>query len=354
MSLINCFENIIGFTRAEDDCVDGYSPVYSESLSGLFIDELQGMSLRILDSTGGSSDIWQKLVRSRENAINYFTSDILREMDKYTEPIRKRFFGDAGSRSFTRLMPENNFYGLRMYSDVVGGEYTLSGVTLILDSTEDVDLLIYDNYDLLYTIPVSSVAGRPNRVNFDPLSIDLDGNYYFLIQPTGRPYKNKLTCGCGGYKWCFRPDTPCYRYSRDKWTEWAMIGGISGADVSEREDWGIAASSTGMILHGTFTCDPISVICSDSSDFLSNEVDRSIAWAILYKTAEFLTNYILDTDEVSRYTLLGKEVLIDNREHYNNRYATMVDYISRNVEIDKNECLRCRSPHGMGKRSQRL
>jgi len=321
-------------------------------LSGLYVDELPGMSLRILNATDNSTTLLEKMTRARENAVNTFKVDLTQEVLKYKEPIRDRFTGDIGYKQFKTLVSgTHTYYGLRMYSDIRGGTFTLRSITIILNTTEALNLFIYDEYDLLYTIPITSQADRPKTTDITPIELSLDRNYYFLFDPVGTPYSNKLTCGCGTYRWCFCPETPCYKPSRDKWTEWAMIGGVTGEILAEREDWSCSTCANGLSLHGNFTCSMMNALCNEDSDFVNNEIDVAMAWAILYKTGEFLTNYIMDTGEVSRYTLLGTEALNENRIYYNKRYAIMIDFIAKSLDDDRDDCLRCRPPMGMGKRS---
>lgn len=358
MSIYNCLYNVIGFAREECPCVDDWNADYAVSDSGLYVSELQGMSLRILDSLGGCEDIWEKMTNARENAINAFKLDLVQALSKYKEPSRRVFSGDIGGRysevgkKISRLIPENNYYGLRMYSDIQGGKYILRGVSILLDTTEAVNLEIYDEYDLIHTIPLTSVADRPHRTDITPIEFTLDRSYYFLIAPAGRAYSNKLTCNCGGYRWCFNIDDPCYRFSKDGWTEWAMVGGTYGDAIDDRENWGLNGRASGMILHGNFTCDVFDFFCREDSDFVNNEIDASMAWAILYKTGEFLTTYIMGSPEVSRYTLLGMEQLNENRIYYAERYKIMIDYLAQNM--GDNDCMRCRPPQGMRMRSQRI
>lgn len=359
MSINSCFDGVIGFSRKECPCVDNWNPMYSVSDSGLYISELQGMSLSILDSLGGCEDIWDKMTNARENAINAFKLDLMQSVTLAKEPSRRVFSGDIGGRfnesgkKITGLIEDNAYYGIRMYSDITGGKYILRGVDLILNSTENVNLEIYDEYDLLYTQPLSSVADRPHRTDFlVPFEMRLDRNYYFLIAPVGRAYSNKLTCNCGGFRWCFSMDDPCYKNSRDGWTEWAMVAGVTGNDINERESWTVNSRASGMILHGNFACDMFSWFCRDDSDFVNNEVDATMAWAILYKSGEFLTNYIMASTEVSRYTLLGMEQLNENRIYYAERYKVMLDYLSQTMP--DNDCVKCRSPQGMKMYSQRI
>jgi hypothetical protein len=360
MSVYSCFEGIIGFTRAEDDCVEGYDSSYSDSDSGLYVDELPGMSLRILNSTGGNTDIWDKFTRAYENAVNAFKIDVLAEILKTKEPRRSKFTGDIGSKSFTSKMTADTYQGLRMYSDVIGGSFNLRAVTLILDTTEAVTLDIYTGQDdedgatPIHSISLTSLAGRPKYNLITPIQLSLAGNLYFLYQTAGRAYNNKLTCNCGGFKWCFAPDDPCYRYSRDKWTEWAMVAGVHGTDLTLRDDWGTSREARGLILHGDFGCDTLGVLCSDHSDWSNNMVDAAIAWALMYKTGSFLSTYIIDSEEINRYTLLGIDNLSANIVFYETKYKEMITFIGDNIEEDRNECLKCRSPHGFKRQTQML
>lgn len=358
MSIPVCFENIIGFSRKEDLCVadenSAWSADYAVSESGLYVDELPGMPQKFISSLGGNYDLWEKMTNAMENAIGAFKLDVLGEILKYKEPARGRFRGDIGNKSFVSTLTDHTYHGLRMFADIQGGTFTLRGVWLILNVTENVTLEIYDEYDLLHSIALTSQAGRPKYTSITPVVLDLDRNYYFLYSTTGLPYNNKLTCNCGSYKWCFNSDNPCYGPSRDAWTSWAMVGGVAGDDLTDRDNWGTQREARGMILHGDFGCDIIGTLCSDHSDWSGNEIDLAIANAIWYKTGEFLATYVMDTEEVSRRTLLGVEQWNANRAYYNSRYVAMINFIAENFEDDRNECLKCKNPFGYKRRSQLL
>jgi hypothetical protein len=197
--------------------------------------------------------------------------------------------------------------------------------------------------------------GKPKYTAITPIDLDLNGNYYFIYAPVGTPYNNKMTCGCGGYRWCFNVEKPCYNSSKDNWTLWAMCGGVHGTDISVRDTWGVSQEAQGLRLHGEFKCDAMNMLCSDASDFENNEIDSAIAWAILYKTAEFLTYEIKNSGEVSRYVLIGADdVLSTNMQYYSDRYAVLINFIAENIEPSRNECLKCRSSFGISRKSQRL
>lgn len=355
MSINPCFQYIFGFTRSEDQCVNDYDASYSLSDSGLYMDELQGTSLRILDAVGGKDSIWEMMERARQNGINAFKTDIFAELLKYNEYRREKFTGEIGHRRFTQVISKTTYHGMRIYSDIRGGVFTLRGVTLNLNSTEAVNLLIYDDFELLHTVALTSSAAKPQYNAITPIDLDLNGNYYFIYAPVGTPYNNKMTCGCGGYRWCFNTEKPCYNASKDNWTLWCMAGGIRGTDPTERDTWGVSQDAMGLRLHGEFKCDAMNMLCSDASDFENNEIDSAIAWAILYKSAEFLTYDIKNSGEVSRYVLIGADdVLSTNMAYYSERYAALINFIAANIEPSRNECLKCKPALGIGKTSQRL
>lgn len=361
MSIPSCYNSVIGWSRKENVCVsEPWNADYADSESGLYVDELPGMPQGFIDSLGGNYDIWEKFTNSMDNAIRTFKLDVIGEILKYHEPTRERFKGEIGGKSFTTTLADHTYHGMRMYSDIRGGSFVLRGVYLLLNVTEAVTLNIYDDYDLLYTVNLQSTAGKPHYNAITPIELPLQtegaysGNYYFIYTTTGLPYNNKIGCNCGGHSWCFNILKPCYHRSRDNWTQWSMIGGIFGDDLSERDDWNTSRDAHGMILNGEFTCNVLDSLCDEDADWINNEVNFAIAHALWYKTGEYVATFIMDTEEVSRKTLLGIEQWNNNRVFYNSKYVTMINFIAENFEEERNECLKCRPPMGISKYAQML
>ena len=200
MSINKCLHDVVGLTRGECACVQDYEEDYSRSLSGYYVDEVQGMALRGLDNVGGCRPLWEKMIAARDNAINRFRTDALIAIEKYKEKVRTPFSGDIGSKSQSGVAQAGNYYGLRMFAE--SGKFILRAVTLLGGYSGSATLEIYDEYDLLYTHPLNAVAGRPSKTDIISVELPLEGNLYFLVSG-GQPYRNKLTCGCGGYSWCF-------------------------------------------------------------------------------------------------------------------------------------------------------
>lgn len=357
--LKNCWDNIVGITR-NADCLDEiYRPDdYNTSLSGLYLDELKGINLNFTEDTGG--DLWQKVANSYENAIRTFKMDVMNELLKYHKSRYDTFIGNIGSQRFTRSLVLNKPYaGLRMYcNDIKGGFFTLKAIGVLMDRAETFVIDIYNNLseDPLYSYEVSSLANKVSTYNL-PTSIDLplsvdnwDNLEYFFIynRLSKQPKDNKPTCGCGGVYWCFKPENPCFadaKQTKDRWRQFAMIGGIQGEDISLREQWPVTQEMNGIILIGEYNCDKFSYLCNDNMDFEYDEIGQAVSHAIAYKWGEFTMDYFLDTQEISRMTTLGVEAINNNREYYNSRYALMIDFIASNIDVSKYGCLSCKPPH---------
>ncbi len=361
MSVINCWDNIVGITREPDACVDhGYVPVnYDLSLSGLYLDELQGINLELV--YGVDEDIWDLIDRAYQNAVRTFKMDVMGAILQTHKQKYDTFHGNIGSQRYkNNLNITYPFAGVRMYcNDVKAASFKLSAIGVIMNQTDSFNIEIYNNLetDALYIIPVTSVANKytvTSLTNIIELPLS-DANwdnleYYFIYtRGTKQPKDNQTTCGCGGVTWCFNRVTPCFadaKATKDRWRQFAMIGGISGNDIEDRETWGVSSYMNGLVLIGDFTCDKFIYLCNEDSDFETNEVDIGIAFALQYKWGEFVMNSFIDTNEVSKFSTLGLEAINNNRIYYNNKYVEMINFVAENIDVGKYGCLQCKPVHG--------
>ncbi len=364
--LQNCWENIVGYSR-ENELPDYKRPTnYNLSLSGLYVDELRGINLNIINDTTGY--LWSKLKNAYDNSIRVFKSDIMNEILKHHKTRYDQFIGNIGSQRFSRSLNLTGTYaGIRMYcNDIKGGSFKLNAIGILMDKAETFDIDIYNNLseEPIHTISVTSQPNKVSIVNIEPILLQLsDNNYdnleYFFIYPrtTKQPKDNKPTCGCGGVHWCFNSENPCFadaKATKDRWRQYAMIGGISGDDISARENWGITQEMNGIILIGEFNCDKYSYFCNPNMDFENEEIRQAIAHAINYKLGEFIMDFFLDTENISRFTVLGHEAINNNRTYYNSRYSVMINFIAENIDTSKFGCLSCKSVQNAKFSTQRL
>ena len=62
----------------------------------------------------------------------------------------------------------------------------------------------------------------------------------------------------------------------------------------------------------------------------------------------------MDSEEVNRYTLLGVDGLTANMLYYEERYKAMIEFIAANIELNRSECLKCKTPMGYKRHTQYL
>jgi hypothetical protein len=340
--IVECQSTIIGFTRKKD-CIDGYEENYSESKSNLFIDELQGIVLNYMCG----SDVWGMLDRARQNAWQAFRTDLAIAMQGVVKQKRRASNGDIGAIQFTNPQHAKTYAGARIYSNVTGGTMHIRSVTLLPAFNGATTLYIYDDYEELFSVEVADCVSKRSKVVPVDLTVALSGNLYVFYETKGNTYVNKLLCStCGGVRWCFSLDKPCYSQSKDVWTEWIMAGGIEFNDITLRE---VSPSSKfrGLTIQASFKCDEQRVICDETSDFINNQTDRAIAFAYLYKAGEYFLNEVVGSGEVNRYTLLGADAINNNIEFYNQRYKEMLNFISSNLDYSKVDCYKCHSKYNM-------
>jgi hypothetical protein len=354
--LKDCWANIVGYTRLEE-CVDDINrPIdFDVSLSGIYLDELRGINLNMIEDTGG--ELWIKLRNAYENAIRTFKVDVFSEILKNHKNKYDNFVGNIGSQRFKNsLSLTKNYAGIRMYcNDIKGGYFTLKAIGVLMDKTETFDIDIFDNLtdEPIETIEVNSIENKISIKNLDtPIVLQLSNdNYdnmeYFFLYNRGvkQPKNNKPTCSCGDVRWCFNAEHPCFadaKATKERWRQFAMVGGIQGDDISSREDWGISQEMYGIVLIGEFNCDKYAYFCNSSMDFEEDEIGQAVANAIAYKWGEYAMDFFLDTQEISRFTALGLEAINNNRDFYNSRYNVMINFISENLDSSKLGCLSCR------------
>jgi len=357
MSELTCLENIIGLSRTECPCYDTGKPGDSETTkSGLYLDELEGLDLRLVgsDIECGEDDVWEKMEKAIDIAKNTLRTDILGAITEFASSRRKTFLGNIGQKkSKTIIVPQTTWMGIKISNyDIKGGEFTLKGITTWMDQTDTFDVYIYNNIqdDPLLIIPnIESIAGQQKKnpltpdpsLTFPLWSTDLCGDngessqleYFIVYQPVGfNPRDNKIECGCA---------------RREEWTQWFDSHGITGNDVSTtelREAMPESDKANGLILDVSINCATADLICGGENEDLDQDNDpnaRVIAKSIQLKAGEVLINDILNSGNINRITMMSREALYGKRAHYAKEYGYRIGWLGENMSITGNDCLGC-------------
>ncbi len=349
MKTLICLENIIGLSRTTCNCYDDGKPGdFDVSNSDLFLDELDGLELKMIeaDIECGEDDIWQKMSTAVANAKIEFRKDFMKCLGLTTGRKRKPFFGTTGLTEWNKsIIVNNTFIGLKLSgTNIKGAEFTLNGIKTLMDTTVGpFTIEIYNNLQptpLLILNNINAVADTITDNDFVPdplLTFPLyteecdELEYYIVYQPAGAfaPRNNQVNCGCS---------------TRPEWEKWIDIHGVVGDVVAERENWFINDFANGLFLDIQFNCNTSELICGGTNaplDFENDDVAMCEAYAIRYAAGRSLVDNILGSGRINIYTMLPSKTLWNLRNHFQERYEHNVAYICQEVDITSNGCLMC-------------
>lgn len=359
-SVPECLDNVIGLSETTCDCFETGKPAdFNESKSGLFLDQLEGLNLSLAKSIEDCEEgsLWDLMARARRNAIKAFKADVLGVLLSNYKQKRQPFNGVVGSQKFTKTLSISNTYaGSRIYcANVIGGVMSIKRIGLVFDSSATFDIDIYNNLNdsPIYSFTVNSNANLLTWFDL-PAQLHLDMNseadsenpqYYILYQPSGfNPKDNKAGCGCGGaYRYYFNSQNPAFKsYEKDRWSEYIMLAGTQGDNLSDRDNWSTSEQLNGIILDVDFKCKVQDLICNENLDYESNGLALAMANAIRYKSGALLIDSILASSQINRYTMTDREKLMGKKNTYTKEYNDRISWLGSEINIKANDCLACK------------
>lgn len=359
-TLYDCYDYIIGLSRTECTCLDpkeNFTLDYNTSYSGLYVDELQPLGgLTGLEDC--EQDVWDAMNRARENAIKTFVSDASRELLKYSKVRVQPWTGVIGRRTNTRDRSLTTTYaGVHIYcKKIVGGSITIKKLHTAFNFTGTVDVTIVDNLGNnwgTYTLNTTADTWVENDITDLELplsSIYVDNVEYFLYYTRGvnQPRNNDLCCNCkNSLRFC--PNRPYYINGHEdayRWADSVMVGGFDTSDISKFQDitfnYGGGNYMNGLNIEADINCDFGTVFCRDEMNYESDPLAISTAYAVQYKTAEYLADWIFLGTNMSRAKLVNRESLATEQAGWIAKYKELIEYIALNTDINKTDCLSCK------------
>ena len=85
-------------------------------------------------------------------------------------------------------------------------------------------------------------------------------------------------------------------------------------------------------------------------DFEGNMLARAMAIAVQHKAASILASWVINSGNLSRFTLINTEQMIEDIKKWDKIYIDMITFISTEVDITTNDCLACKDIWEMAKR----
>lgn len=365
----DCFEYIIGLSRTNCECYTIPADA-SESLSGLYLDELESLAVinSIKDCENGN-DVWNQMEVARQIAITTFQGDTNALMMKNFKLRRNNFFGVIGRAVAKNVMTQTigQWYGMRIYcANVKSGVMHIKNIGAMFSQTDTVLLHIYNNLGEEVVPPffLQTLANKHQKNTVDielPLHSAYIENleYYLIYEVTAnQALNNDLKCNCGGFKPEFNTNKPyIYHHQNDRnymWSQWVMAGGFH-ANTLPTFGTGTMPYATsnqlfGLTLEVELKCKINEVLCYESLDFESNNLAVAMAMAIQHKAASIVGSWIINSGNLSRFTMINTEQLLADIAKWDKIYIDMITFISEQADITINDCLACRDVWEMAKR----
>lgn len=365
-SIDPCFDNIIGLSRTECECyADGKPTNYDISASGLYLDELEGLSLNMINSVGDCEGLWDILYKARQDAVTAVRTDLLSCISANASVRRKPFNGIAGEYFDAKSIINTKTYAsaIMQFASVAGGFAKIKRIGTKFDTTGSVDVDIYSLHDdeVVATLTLETEAGKLkwNNVN---ISIDdlskvngLNKRFYFVYQTPYKPYNTAASCGCGSGKPTWNTVSPCYTYIQNKdygWASFMMLGGATGNDTSQISDWSGQKETFGLVFDIEIGCRSEQALCKDALDFTSDPYAITIAHAVRFKAGELVMMYIRSAANPNYYSLVIPEMMDELQSRYKSEYENRIyNYLCPELSSEQNlnrysDCFTCKDSYG--------
>ena len=364
----DCYDHIIGLSRTNCECYDIPAEA-EESLSGLYLDELESLAIiNSIKDCENNNDTFAMMDRARQIAITNFQGDTNALMMDSFKLRRNNYSGAIGRAVYKGSVAQTTgqFYGVRIFcNNIKSGVMVIKNIGTMFEQTGTIDLQIWNNLgDLIDHVMLDTEALKHHK-NKVSIELPLHDKYienleYFFVYQSGanKALNNDLKCNCGGFKPYFDKEKPYFhQLQQDRnywWSNWVMAGTYH---VDTLPDFNIYNSSRtcgnqmqGLTFEVELKCKISEVLCYESLDFESNNLAIAMAVAIQNKAASIMGNWIVNTANLNRFTMINGEQMLENIKAWDKVYIDMVKYIASEADITVNDCLACKDIFEMAKR----
>ena len=345
---MECLNNIVGITNANCECLlagltEEQVAAAKTSTSGLYLDgNLEGgvalAEVKLLENCGEYFNLASKAIKAAQKA---FYDDIQIAIGAKYKSVKARFIGELGRLQYAgvkaaskplqylKVTPLTQSAAIMKVNNVrLNINSTLPQVTVKL--VQVMDGLTYG--DVIFEAQVDTQANKFVSVEIPvnlqvPLSVNNRKlEYYFVWERTGTemPMDNSISCGCSG---------------GDAYAAYVKLSG------GQSEDYDTLGTDTDVYAHGLSVdaeifCETGGLICAEFRK--EDRIALVCAWSVLYKAGELLIEYVLQSPEINRFTMMSREYIWGKRNHFKAEYNSRLAYLGEEIDITANDCFVCR------------
>jgi hypothetical protein len=287
---MTCLSNLVGIKNGCSDIVPS---------SGLYVNDLPGMSLKIADSAANSEKVnGYFLIQNRiDFAANYLSSDIRAYLqDKFVinsvlESSKAGFYKDDN----TLIATSSKLRGVKItVREEPFININISKIGLRFDSAQTTNIYIYNLYtaELLYTLPITTVADEITYITVNKqIATNKQRLSLFVCTDSSlSSFYDSSTNQIGDREGCKTCNSSKY-LSR-------VSSGYIDSALSKTESNFVTANNTGGItIDYTIECDITNYICS---------LSHSLSWSLLYKTGHLIMQELINSDQLNTIVMINK------------------------------------------------
>ena len=355
---LSCYEDVIGISRTQCECYKD-NPYY-ESLSDIYLDELEGLNLKSIFSLENceNGEIWDYLKNQVNNAILNFIKSIHIEILKKNKLKYGKYEGIIGRRSYKNELTLTKKYGGTTFycNSVVDGVLRIKKIGTFFSKTGSFTINIYNNlnehlYQLENILTVANTYKENvlSEVIELPLQSDfVDNLQYFILyeyNSDNKPKDIQLSCNCGGFTYTFTKNKPYFNSQTNKKEGWAnyLIAGSHQTDELDFMNTCISTSNytNGLLFDVETSCNIYNLICKGSLDFENDPNALSIAHAIRYYAGFLTTSHLITMNQIKRGNMINRESLEKFMMLYKKEFDKLIPEIAGKIDINKNDCFAC-------------
>ncbi len=352
---MNCDLDIIGITQTTCEC---FEPDEEESLSGLYLSELEGFSLQLLlDHEVCEYGTWKEhMLKGIYNAKAELHKDVVQGLtaSNFYEKV-KPIYGQIGhDRKVTLISTSKQHLVYRMVlNNLRDTKVKIKNIGLYFQNANPLSCRIYDVFGtLLDTVALAPAAGKyvvdTFDYEFDCYMPGVKYAEYFLVIDisNNKPYSLKHLC-CGD-KYTFNYNRPCFT-ERQNVTGWRSVAMV-GYDIIDFNANNIDTYRTlcptyktlcGIVLDISTRCDTWKLVCNELIDYKTDDLGISIALALRYKAASMLFQDILNRPNVE---LKQPDGMLASVQMWDAKYKDHINYMtSADTILQYTDCFKLRN-----------
>lgn len=326
-----CLEGLVGLSRTDCECFSSLPEAVKESSLNLFVDELEGIDLQVIENAlNCGDDLGDDFETMYENAVNLFEVDLQVAISETYKQKFKPYIGKAGELKYSKVVSTSALGGIKLDTNYVdGASIVVKAINLLFNASGTVTLKVYKNDEELEDLEQEIVVASgktthtlPTPFNLPIVENGIQNDYFFVYETAGlQPYDNKTSCGCSGVE-----------QLRGKFL---TVRGVTGSDI---DNLATNSYAYGISLDLVVSCSIDNLLCEF---MVENTFMRMAGQALWYKLGVLTIESLFASRQINFDTFSDREYLYGRKSKFDKNYKNIIAWLADNTTINSSNCFVC-------------